>query len=156
MKDLQTIITSHALFQDMKPQHQALLASGAKEAKFKTGEVIFRQGDPANQFHLILSGKVLLEAHEPGDGTVPVQTLGPGDLLGWSWLFPPFAWNFQARAVEPTEVIALSGGHLLASAERDREFGYELMKRVAQVVIKRLQSTRKQLLERQIESALEG
>ena len=77
-------------------------------------------------------------------------------MLGWSWLFPPFAWNFQARAVEPTEVIALSGGHLLSSAERGHEFGYELMKRVAQVVIKRLQSARKQLLDLQIQSALEG
>ena len=156
MKDLQTIITSHPLFHDMKPQHQALLGRGAKEMKYKAGEVIFRQGEPANLFHLIVSGKVLLEAHEPADGTVPVQTLGPGDLLGWSWLFPPFAWNFQARAVEPTEVIALSGGHLLSSAERDHEFGYELMKRVAQVVIKRLQSARKQLLDLQIQSALEG
>lgn len=156
MKDLQNIITSHTLFQDMKPEHQALLGRGAKEAKYKAGEVIFRQGEPANLFHLIVSGKVLLEAHEPADGTVPVQTLGPGDLLGWSWLFPPFAWNFQARAVEPTEVIALSGGHLLASAEQDNEFGYELMKRVAQVVIKRLQGARKQLLDLQIQSALEG
>jgi len=156
MKDLQTIITSHPLFQDMKPQHQAMLGSGAKEAEFKAGELLFRQGEPANQLHLILSGNVSLEAHEPGGGTVPVQTLGPGDLLGWSWLFPPFIWNFQARAIERTEVIVLSGGHLLSSADRDHEFGYELMKRVAQVVIKRLQSARKQLLDLQTASALEG
>ena len=72
MKDLQNIITSHALFQDMNLQHHALLARGAKEAKYKAGEVLFRQGEPANLFHLIVSGKVLLEAHEPADGTVPV------------------------------------------------------------------------------------
>ena len=156
MRDPQQIITSHALFREMKPQHLAILASGAKEAEFKAGELLFRQGGPANQLHLILSGNVSLEAHEPGGGTVPVQTLGPGDLLGWSWLFPPFVWNFQARAIEPTEVITLSGGHLLSSADRDHEFGYELMKRIAQVVIKRLQSARKQLLDLQTASALEG
>lgn len=155
MKDLEQIITSHDLFLGLDPHHLAILASHAKEAEFKAGELLFRQGEPANQCYFILKGKVSLEAHEPADGTVPVQTLGPGDVLGWSWLFPPFVWNFQARAIEPTEVIALSGGHLLSSAERDREFGYELMKRVAQVVIKRLQSTRKQLLERQIVPALE-
>jgi CRP/FNR family cyclic AMP-dependent transcriptional regulator len=82
--------------------------------------------------------------------------LGPGDVLGWSWLFPPFVWHFQARAVEPTTLLVLNGAGLLVSAERDHDFGYELMKRVAQVVIRRLQATRKQLLEQQVQSALEG
>jgi CRP/FNR family cyclic AMP-dependent transcriptional regulator len=77
-------------------------------------------------------------------------------MLGWSWLFPPFAWHFRARALEPTNAIVLNGAHLLIAAERKRDFGYELMKRVAQVVIHRLQATRKQLLDQQIESALEG
>ena len=79
-----------------------------------------------------------------------------GDVLGWSWLFPPFSWNFQARAIEPTSAIVLSGAHLLVTAEGNHDFGYELMKRVAQVVIHRLQATRKQLLAIQVESALEG
>ena len=156
MNELQQIVTAHALFGGMKPQHLATLADEAKKGEYKAGDTLFRQGEPANQFYLILSGKVSLEAHEPGGGTVPVQTLGPGELLGWSWLFPPFVWNFQARAVERTAVVALSGGHLLSSAEQDHEFGFELMKRVAQVVIKRLQTARKQLLDLQTESALEG
>jgi hypothetical protein len=77
-------------------------------------------------------------------------------VLGWSWLFPPFSWHFQARAIEPTTVISLNGAHLLVSAESNHEFGYELMKRVAQVVIRRLQITRKQLIALDIESALKG
>jgi CRP-like cAMP-binding protein len=87
---------------------------------------------------------------------MPVQTLGAGDVLGWSWLFPPFAWHFQARAIEPASAVALSGASLLVNAERNHDFGYELMKRVAQVVIRRLQAARKQLLDLQVESALEG
>ena len=134
----------------------AVLAEGAKAAAFKAGDVLFREGEPANQFFLIQSGKIALETHEPANGTMLVQTLGAGDVLGWSWLFPPFVWHFQARAIEPASVIILSGAHLLATAERRHDFGYELMKRVAQVVIRRLQTTRKQLLALQVESALDG
>ena len=156
MKNLNEAITQHAFFHGKKPEHLAVLAAGAKAVQFKAGDVPFREGEPANQFYLIESGKVALEAHEPADGTALVQTLGAGDVLGWSWLFPPFMWHFQARAIEPTSAIVLSGAHLLVTAERNRDFGYELMKRVAQVVIRRLQATRKQLLALQTESALEG
>jgi CRP/FNR family cyclic AMP-dependent transcriptional regulator len=153
---LDEAIQNHPLFHRMKPEHIAVLLEGAKEVQLEAGDVLFRQGEPANRLCLIESGKVALEAHEPGDGTTLVQTLGPGEALGWSWLFPPFSWHFQARALEPTCVIALSGAHLLSTAERDHEFGYELMKRVAQVVIHRLEAVRRQLVTGQIESALEG
>jgi CRP/FNR family cyclic AMP-dependent transcriptional regulator len=156
MKAITEVITNHAFFHGMKPEHLAVLTEGAKAAQFNAGDVLFREGAPANQFYLILSGRIALEAHAPANGTVQVQTLGPGDLFGWSWLFPPFSWHFQARAIEPMDVIILNGAHLLITAERDHDFGYELMKRVAQVVIHRLQATRKQLLALQIESVLEG
>jgi CRP-like cAMP-binding protein len=130
----------------MKSEHLARLTKHAAERTFEAGDVLFREGEPANQFYLIERGCVALEAHEPGDGTILVQNVGAGDVLGWSWLFPPFAWHFQARAVEPTSAIVLNGAHLLIAAEEDHEFGYELMKRVAQIVIHRLQSTRSQLL----------
>lgn len=156
MKLLNEAITKHPFFEGMKPQHFAVLASGAKTATFEAGDLIFREGEPANQFFLIESGRIAVEAHEPANGTLRVQTIGPGDVLGWSWLFPPFVWHFQARAVEPVKVIILSGAHLLAASERDHEFGYELMKRVTQVLMHRLQATRKQLLAFQLESALEG
>ena len=156
MKTINESIMKFALFDGMRPEHLAVLPEGAQAVQFKPGEVLFREREPASQFYLIESGKIALEAHEPADRTTPVQSLGAGDVLGWSWLFPPFVWHFQARAIEPTNVIALNGAHLLVSAERDHDFGYELMKRVAQVVIRRLQATRKQLLALQVESALEG
>lgn len=156
MKTLNEAITKHAFFNGMKPNHLALLTDGAKAVQFKTGDVLFREGEPANQFYLIESGKIALETHEPANATTLVQTLATGAVLGWSWLFPPFIWHFQARAIEPVKVIILSGAHLLVTAERNHDFGYELMKRVAQVVIQRLQTTRKQLLAFQVESALDG
>lgn len=138
----------------MKPEHLKILSESASEARFEPGQVLFRQGEPADQFYLIECGKVVLEAHEPANGTVLVQTLGAGEVLGWSWLFPPFNWNLQARALEPTEAILLNGAHLLVASERDRDFGFELMKRIAQVVIHRLQATRQRLVTLSLESTL--
>ena len=156
MKNLKETITEHPFFHGMKPEHLDILVGCASEAKLKADQILFREGEPSNQFYLIDSGRVAVEAHEPANGTALVQTLGPGEVLGWSWLFPPFSWHFQARALEPTQAIVLSGAHLLVTAEKNPAFGYELMKRVARVVIRRLQATRKQLLEQQIESALDG
>jgi len=156
MKTLNEAITNHDFFRGMKPEHLALLTDQAKAIQLNAGDVLFHEGEPANQFYLIRSGEIALEAHEPANGTTLVQTLHAGDVLGWSWLFPPFVWHFQARAVEPTNLIILNGAHLLGAAERNHDFGYELMKRVAQVVIRRLQATRKQILSLQVESALEG
>ena len=156
MKNLNEAITKHTFFHEMKPDHLAVLTEGAKAIEFKAGDVLFREGEPANQFYLIESGKMALETHDSANGMTLVQTLGAGDVLGWSWLFPPFIWHFQARAIEPANVIVLSGAHLLVTAERNHDFGYELMKRVAQVVIRRLQTTRKQLLALQVESAMDG
>ena len=156
MNDLQQRITSHPFCRNLKPEHLAIVTESAREVKFKAGETLFREGEPASQFYLIENGRVTLEAHDPVDGTAPVQDLAGGQVLGWSWLFPPFTWHFQGRAVEATTAIAVNGGHLLAAAEGDPSFGYELMKRVAGMVIQRLQATRKRLLAAQLESAMEG
>lgn len=153
MKTLSQRIVEHPLFSSMLPEHQAVLLECASEREFATGEVLFREGDPANTLYLIERGRVLLEGHVPGQPfgqRVPVQELGPGEPLGWSWLFPPFAWHLQASALEPTSVITFNGGHLLATAERETTFGYCLMKRVTQVLIKRLQATRRQLAQMQV------
>ena len=148
MKTLSQRIVEHPLFSSMLPEHQAVLLECASEREFLPGELLFREGDPANQFYLIERGRVRLEGLVPGQPfgqRVPVQELGPGEPLGWSWLFPPFAWHLQASALEPTSVIIFNGGHLLATAERETTFGYCLMKRVVQVLIRRLQATRRQL-----------
>jgi len=143
---LESVIVSHPFFEGMKPEHLEVIADCATEATFASNQILFREREPANKFYLIQHGRVALEAHEPAGGTVLVQDVGAGDVLGWSWLFPPFVWHFQARALEPTETIVLDGAHLLVAAERNGNWGYELMKRVAQVLIHRLQATREQLL----------
>ncbi|MGV3757405.1 MAG: Crp/Fnr family transcriptional regulator [Verrucomicrobiota bacterium] len=155
METLHESITKHPFFDGMKPDHLAILVGGVKEVQFRAGDILFREGEPASHFYLIQTGKITVESRKPG-GSAVLQTLNAGEVLGWSWLFPPFYWHFQARAVESSHVIMLSGTYLLAAAERDHDFGYELMKRVSQLVISRLQATRKLLLELQVQSALEG
>ena len=153
---LESTIRNHPFFHGMKTHHLALLSEGATEVSLRPGETLFNESEPANRFFLLQQGRIALEAHEPNDGTSVVQLIGPGEVLGWSWLFPPFTWHLRARALEHSKAIVLDGGHLLGTAESDHDFGYDLMKRVSQVVIQRLQATRRQLFEIQMEQALQG
>jgi len=143
MNDLIERISRHPFVRHLKLEHLAILAGCAREVRFKAGEVLFHEGEPANQFYLLESGGEVLEACEPAGETLQVETLGSGEVLGWSWLFAPFGWHCQARVVQQTTAIVLNGAHPLVVAEEDHDFGYELMKRVAQVVIRQLQATRK-------------
>ena len=153
---VENTIRNHPFFHGMKTHHLAMLSEGATENRYKPGETLFNEGEPANRFFLLQQGNVILEAHEPNDGTAAVQLLGPGDVIGWSWLFPPFTWHLRARALEHSTVIVLDGGRLLGAAEEDHDFGYDLMKRITQVVIQRLQATRRQLFEIQMEQGVKG
>ena len=156
MRHLKDVVAKHPFFLGMDDEHLDILLEGAVEATFKPEQYLFHEGAPANQFFLIESGLIALEAHEPADGTVILQHLGPGEVLGWSWLFQPFSCHFRARATEPTKVIILNGGHLLAAAERDPEFGFRLMKRIAQLVIRRLMATRAHLLKEHFQTVPKG
>lgn len=148
MKSTQEVIQEHRFFGGMQPEYLEIVAGGSTEVKFEVDELIFREGQPAAQLYLIQSGQVALEVQEAKQGPVRVQLIGPGEVLGWSWMFPPFIWHFQARALEPTTAIALNAGRLLVKAEQDKTFGYDLMKRVAQVLIERLQATRRRVASR--------
>ncbi len=153
MKNLTTVPTDkHPFLRDLSQQHVQRLLAGASVVEFEPGEIIFREGDPANRFYLVESGEVELESRAAGCGPVRLETLHEGEALGWSWLFPGFAWRFQARAVQATRAICCNGAHLLVEAESDYDFGYELMKRVSQIVIHRLQAGRERLAENQVES----
>jgi len=148
----QEIITAHPFFIGMRPRHVCILTESATRTTFAAGEFLFREQEPANRCYLIQNGRVALEAWELSGGPELIQTLGSGDVLGWSWLFPPFAWHFSARAVDPVKAIVLDAGHLLAASDNDHDFGYELMKRVSRLVIERLQATRNRSLSRRLDS----
>ena len=139
-------VMAHPFLSGLKPEHLRVLANNALRMQYQTDELIFREGDPANRFYLIERGRVSLEYGRKDESPMPIQTVGPGDVLGWSWLFPPYYWNFDARAVEPTTAIFFYGTRLRDECEQDKVLGYELMKRMTAVAIQRLQATRRQLL----------
>ena len=143
---LEANVKAHPFLIGMSEHHIRLLADCAMLTNFPAGKTIFAQGDTANRFYLIQQGAVVLES-DAGDSPVEIDRIGDGDLLGWSWLFPPYYWHFDARALKPTSAIFLYGTRLREQCEEDHELGYQLLKRIAQVLIQRLQATRKQLLD---------
>jgi CRP/FNR family cyclic AMP-dependent transcriptional regulator len=152
MPPLAGAIAGHRFVAEMKPEYLQRLVGAAMFKQFERDEMIFREGDPANRFYLICRGKIALESARRPAGAPPLHLIGENEVLGWSWLFPPYSWHFNARAVEPTTAIFFYGTRLRDQSEEDPAFGHELMKRVAAVVIKRLQVVRLQLLELQQKS----
>jgi CRP-like cAMP-binding protein len=142
---LAVAIAEHPFLRDLSPDHLRVLADNAMRVQFEAGDFIFREGDPANRFYLIESGQVALESRSAEEPPVVIQTIGPGDVLRWSGLFPPYYWHFDARATEATGAIFFYGTRLREQSEDDHDLGYVLMTRVTSVVIQRLQATRKQL-----------
>jgi CRP-like cAMP-binding protein len=140
-------ISKHQFVAGMKPEYLKILTDSAMFKQFERDEVLFREGEPANRFYLISKGKIALESRR-NDATSPlVQIVGEDEVLGWSWLFPPYYWHFDARAAEATSAIFFYGTRLRQHCEEDSAFGYDLMKRVVGIVVKRLQITRVQLLQ---------
>lgn len=132
----------------MDPRHLQLLAQDCVPAEFRAQEVIFKEGGIANRFYLIIDGNVQVESSVIEGDSVPIQILGPGDLLGCSWIFPSAYWQFDARAETAVKALCFYGSHLRELCEKNHEFGYELMRRVCEVIIFRLQTVRRKLVER--------
>jgi CRP-like cAMP-binding protein len=144
---LDRVLLEHPLLKGCQPKYIQLLVGCASNVRFNAGETILQQGQEANLLYLIRQGKVALEIPDSGGSPIIVQTLGEGDVLGWSWAITPYRWHFDARAVEVTRAIALDGKCLRDKCELDHDLGYEVMRRVTHVMEHRLQATRLQLLD---------
>lgn len=147
MKQFDEILKEHSFFKDLSQEHLELLAGCCKNQVFEPGEMIGEEGGPADHFYIIRKGKVAIQIHTPHQGGMTVQTVGPDDIIGWSWLFPPYTWSFDIKAVEKTLTIALDGRCLREKCESDHELGYTLMRRFSKIMVRRLQATRMQLLD---------
>jgi CRP-like cAMP-binding protein len=146
-QSLYTLIAQQSFFKGLNVHQLQLLTESAMEMRFESGQSILQEGSAANRFYLILEGKVALESEMKGRGAFSIETLGPGDDLGWSWLFPPYYLQMSARALEPTRTIFFYGTRLRQQCEQDHDLGYQLMGRIAEVVIQRLQATQQRLME---------
>lgn len=147
MKTLEPYIAEHPFLKNLEPQHLKILVGCASNVRFDAGQFILREGEEANNFYIIRHGKVSLEIFTPDRGPITIQTIGDGEVLGWSWLIPPYHWHYDARALELTRAIALDGKCLRMKCEQDHDLGYELLKRFAHIITQRLEATRIQLLD---------
>ena len=147
MEKPEKILAEHPFFEGLAPDLLKTIASCSVKANYKAGQVIYSESDPANQFLLILAGKVAIEIFSAERGSLTIKTVGSGEVLGWSWLFPPYRRSFDARALEKTSAVALDGKVLREKAEADHRLGYELLKRFSSVVVDRLKATSLQLMD---------
>ena len=147
IESMATRVALHPFLVGMNHKQLALLTDCAMVVQFKKGQVIFREGESANRFYLIETGKVILESSGALGDPVVIDTIGAGDLLGWSWMFPPYVWHFTARATEPTAAIFFYGTILREYCEHDHSLGYELFKRMGAVMMKRMQAARDKIVD---------
>jgi CRP-like cAMP-binding protein len=139
-------LAAHPFLHGMSSDQLDILAGAASDVTFPARHRLFEDGGPANRFWLIQSGHVSLDLYVPGDGPVVIETIGMGELLGWSWLFPPFRWAFGAVAAVPVEAFEFDARAVRECCAADPDLGYELNQRVTRVLAKRLQSTRIRLI----------
>jgi len=139
-------LATHPFLHNMSRELLAVLAQTASDVTFPARHRLFEDGGGASRFWLIQSGHVALDLHVPGQGRMTIDTIGMGELLGWSWLFPPYRWAFGAVAAGPVEAFEFDGRAIRACCESDPVLGYELTRRLACVVAKRLKATRVRLI----------
>ncbi len=147
METLEPLLAEHEFFKDLRPDYVHLFTECAANVRFDAGEYLFHEGEDANRFYAVRHGRVALEVHIPGRGGATIQTVGPGEVIGWSWLFPPYRWHFDARALDLTRALAFDAVCIRTKCEADHSLGYELMKRLARVFTQRLEASRLQLMD---------
>ena len=147
METIEDLLHDVPIFHGLEEPALELIAGCGSNVHFKPGEVLFREGDPADTFYVIRHGSLAIEAFVPARGHVTIETLDAGEVIGWSWLFPPYRSQFDVRALSSVRATAFDGACLRGKCEADHALGYELMSRFAQVLIERLQWTRLRLLD---------
>ena len=147
MRTIPELITDSPFFSGLEHAVVQQLAGCAQTVRFDAGATVFRAGQPADTFYLIRHGQVAIELRTPTRGTISLDTLGDGDVVGWSWLVPPYRWTFDARAALDTAAVSFDGACLRGKCGADPVLGYALLQRVSQVMYDRLQSARVRMLD---------
>ena len=147
MKTLESVVVESPVFAGLAPAHAQLIAGCASNVHFRPGQFLFREGGQADTFYLLRHGRVVLETFVPGRGSLAIETIDAGDVVGWSWLFPPYRWHLDARAVDDVGAVSFDGACLRGKCAADDNLGAQLYRRFAQVLVDRLDATRLRLLD---------
>lgn len=142
------LLADHEFFATLSPEDRGVISGCGRNETFAAGSALAREGGQADQFFLLRAGLVALQIPVPaGETDYVVETLGPGEVVGFSWIFPPHRWSFDVVAVEPTRVVAFDGACLRGKCDEDQALGYRLMQRFARLLTQRLEATRLRLLD---------
>jgi CRP-like cAMP-binding protein len=133
------------LLRAVPPEYRDRMMTLAREVSFPQDARVFEERGTADRFWVIRSGAITLDLSLPNQRTVTVETLGPGDLLGWSWMFPPYEWDFGAEALSPVRAYEFDGAEVRELCERDPALGFALVRAVAEVLANRLHAARSRL-----------
>ena len=147
MASLEAILLQHPFFRGLEAQLGSVVAGCCANVRRGRGEYLLHEGTPADRFYLIREGTVALEIAAAGRAPATFLTLGSGEIVGISWLTPPYRWTFDARATSLVHALAVDTACLRAKCESDHDLGYELMKRCSALLVRRLHATRLQLLD---------
>ena len=139
-------LAAHPFLAGLSDPQLRVLAPLARPVTYGEGARLFREDGPADAFWLVRSGRVALDIPVAGRGTVPIETIGAGAVIGWSWLFPPYRWQFGAVALDATQGFCFDAASV-RRAMREEALGRELAMRFMTVVVDRLQHTRLRLLD---------
>jgi CRP/FNR family transcriptional regulator, cyclic AMP receptor protein len=142
-----SVVGAQPFLRGVPPAQLAGLAGLCEHVTFPARERLFDEGAKADRFWIIDAGQVTLDATVPGHGRLVIETLGRGDVLGLSWMLPPYQWRFGAVATQPTQAFEFDAAAVRAACDTDPGLGYELSRRFTAVVVRRLQTTRVRLLE---------
>lgn len=147
MNDLEPVLAEHPFFEGMKPEYIEVLVGCASNVRFDAGDYLCREGEDADRFFLLRHGKVAIQVHGGHLGPITIQTVEPGEVLGWSWLVAPHRWSYDLVALELVRAVALDGKCLRGKCDDNHDLGYELLRRFTTVMSERLDATRRQLLD---------
>jgi len=144
---IEDYLSNHAFFSGMDNSFVKFLSDSVTELQIPKGSVLFQYGKPADKFYLLRKGQVSVHVPALMGPTLDIQTLGEDQILGWSWLIPPYRWNFQARALEDSDLLEFDGSAILTRCEEDPKFGYDVFKRFAELMSKRLDAARQKMMD---------
>ena len=140
-------LADHPFFADLAPATIQAVGRCTAEVSFTPDEHPFQADEPADHFYVIERGRMAVEIDTPRQGPLVISTVGPGEILGVSWMLPPYRWTFDARAVEPTVALMIDAACLRDTCDEDPTIGYELYKRFASLVHDRLVAARLQMID---------
>lgn len=139
-------LSSHEFFFGLNDNFLQFLCECASEFAIKKGQILFQQGENADKFYIVRSGRISIQIPAIIGPNLEIQTLGKDQVLGWSWLIPPFKWNFQAMPEEDSELIMFDGATILERCEQEPRFGYELLKKFSALMSIRLDAARQKMM----------